>query len=61
MLYIYYGLYIKNGKKDKHYLEKINLYKEKCEKNINYNDEVKQDVENRLKQIYSITKPIEIL
>ena len=61
LLYIYYGLYIKNGKKDKHYLEKINLYKEKCEKNINYNDEVKQDVENRLKQIYSITKPIEIL
>ena len=60
MLYIYYDLYIKSGKEHKHYLEKINLYKENCEKNINYNDKIKQGIENRLKEIYTGTKPIEI-
>lgn len=60
LLYIYYTLYIKSGKKEKHYLEKITFYKEKCEKNINYNNKIKQDIENQLKQIYTETKPIDI-
>lgn len=61
LLYIYYDLYIKSGKENKHYLEKVYLYKQKCEKNINYNDKVKQDIENILKQIHITTKPIDIL
>ena len=61
LLFIYYDLYIKSGKEDKNYLEKVYLYKEKCEKNINYNDKIKQDIENKLKQINIITSPIDIL
>ncbi|MBQ6992248.1 MAG: sel1 repeat family protein [Clostridia bacterium] len=61
LLYIYYELYIKSGKEDNHYKEKVYLYKEKCEKNINYNDKIKQDIENRLKQINIIANPIDIL
>lgn len=60
LLYIYYDFYLKSGKKNKHYLEKIYLYKEKCENNANYNANIKQDIENKLKQIDSIA-PIEIL
>lgn len=61
LLFIYYDLYIKSGKEDKNYLEKVYLYKEKCEKNINYNDEIKQDIENKLKQINIMVNPIDIL
>ncbi len=61
LLYIYYDLYIKSGKKNKNYLEKVYLYKEKCEKNIDYNDKIKQDIENQLKQFHMITNPINIL
>ena len=61
LLYIYYELYIKSGKENKYYLEKIYLYKEKCEKNVNYNDKIKQDIEGKLKQINSIVKPISLV
>lgn len=60
LLYIYYDLYLKSSKGNREYLEKINLYKEKCEKNINYNNKIKREIENKLKKIYTRTKPIEI-
>ena len=61
LLYIYYDLYIKSGKENKNYLEKVYLYKEKCEKNVNYNDKIKQDIEDKLKQIRNIVKSINII
>lgn len=61
LLFIYYDLYIKSSKEDNHYIEKVYLYKEKCEKNINYNDKIKQDIENKLKQINIMVSPIDIL
>lgn len=61
LLFIYYDFYIKSGKAKNLYSEKINLYKEKCERNINYNEKIKQDIESRLKQIYSVANPINIL
>ena len=60
LLYIYYDLYLKSGKNESKHLEKINFYKEKCEKNINYNDEIRMGIENKLKQIHNKVKPIEI-
>ena len=60
LLYIYYDLYLKSGKNESKHLEKINFYKEKCEKNINYNDEIRMGIENKLKQIHNEVKPIEI-
>lgn len=61
LLFIYYDLYIKSGKENKYYLKKVYLYKEKCEKHINYNEKIKQNIEEQLKQIYIITKPIDLL
>ena len=60
LLYIYYDLYLKSKKTEKKYLEKIDLYKEKCEKNINYNDKIRIEIEKKLKQIYNGVKNIEI-
>ena len=60
LIYIYYQLYLKNDKEINYYLSKINFYKEKCEENINYNDEINQRIENNLKQIYNKPKPIEL-
>ena len=60
LLYIYYDLYIKSGKEDKQYIEKVYLYKEKCEKNINYNEKIKQNIEDQLKQIHIIANPINL-
>lgn len=61
LVYIYYELYLKSNKKEPYYLEKLNYYKEKCERNINYNNKIKKNIENKLKQLYHNTKPIEIL
>ena len=43
------------------YLEKINYYKEKCEKDINYSNKIRIEIERRLKNIYINVKNIEIL
>lgn len=59
-LYIYYELYVQSNKTEEKYLEKINYYKEKCEKNINYSDEIRKEIENKLKKIHNKVKPIEI-
>lgn len=61
LIYIYYDLYIQSNKENKYYLEKLNLYKEKCERNVDYNDRVKQRIEKKLKMLHNKTKPIEIL
>lgn len=60
LLYIYYDLYLKSGKTEIKYIKKINFYKEKCEKNINYNDEIRNEIENKLKQMHNEVKSIEI-
>lgn len=60
LIYIYYKLYLNNNKIDKFYLEQLNLYKEKCEKNINYNNKIKNRIENNIAQIYNTTENIEI-
>jgi len=60
LIYIYYKLYLKNDEKQKYYLNKIYLYKEKCEKNINYNNKIKQRIEKHIKQIYKHTPSINI-
>lgn len=61
LLYIYYELYLKNNKKNKCYLDKINFYKEKCEKFDTYDNKLKSDIEDKLKQIYTKTAPLDIL
>jgi len=60
LLYIYYKLYLESNKKEYCFLEKLNYYKAKCEENSNYNNDMKTEIENRLKQIYNSAKPIEI-
>ena len=61
LVYIYYKLYLDSDKEKDYYLNKINLYKEKCEKNIYYNKTIKQRIENKLKQIYTKLTPIELI
>lgn len=61
LIYIYYELYIGSGKKEHCYLDKINLYKQKCEKHINYNNKVKKEIEENIKQIYDNVGLIKIL
>ena len=51
LVYIYYNLYLESYKNNKYYLEKLNFYKEKCEKNTNYDNTIKNKIENILKQI----------
>lgn len=59
LVYIYYKLYLDSYKNDKFYLEKLNIYKEKCERNINYN-KIKKRIENKTKQIYNTVQHIKI-
>ena len=60
LLYIYYNLYLESNKQEKYYLEKINLYKMKCENHINYSNSIRQEIENNLKEINTNVKPIKI-
>ncbi len=60
LIYIYYSLYLSSFRTEELYLEKINLYKEKCEKNINYNNKIRKNIENKLNQIYNDMQPIKI-
>ncbi len=60
LIYIYFNLYLESGKKEQGYLNKINLYKEKCERNINYNNQIRKKIENKLKQINNMVQRIEI-
>lgn len=59
LIYIYYELYL-NSNKEEYYLQKLNFYKEKCEKNINYNNKLKRKIENKLKQINNNIEKIRI-
>lgn len=56
LLYIYYKLYIQTNN-NKH-LKKFNLYKNKCEKNINYTKKEKMIIENTLKRIKKFNEEI---
>lgn len=60
LVYIYYKLYLNSYNKDKLYLEKLNIYKEKCERNLNYNSKIKKRIENKLQQIYNTDRYIKI-
>ncbi len=60
LIYIYYKLYIENKSERDYYLKKLNYYKEKCEKNINYNNKIKKEIENICNKIYKCTEPIEL-
>lgn len=60
LVYIYYKLYLDSHKNNKFYLEKLNLYKGKCERNVNYNNKTKSKIEHCLKQIYNVSYNIEI-
>ena len=51
LVLIYYELYLKSDKKEVYYLEQLNIYKEKCEKNIEFNYEIKEEIEKELKEI----------
>lgn len=48
LIYIYYELYLSTNKKDKDYFNKLNLYKSKCELNVNYTEKVKERIEKKL-------------
>lgn len=51
LIYIYYKLYLKSNKKENYYLNKLMVYKEKCEQNPNYNAEIKKEIETVLLDI----------
>lgn len=61
LVYIYYKLYLDSNKKNKFYLEKLELYKEKCERNINYNNKIKKQIENKINQLYNTIDHIKII
>lgn len=58
LIYIYYKLYLKNNKEKDYYLRMINFYKQQCEENVNYNNKIKQRIENELKQFYNSSQNI---
>lgn len=60
LLYIYYELYLKSGKKEKYYFDKLNFYKEKCERNSKYNDKTKEKIEKLLLEIHDNVEGIHI-
>ena len=60
LIYIYYKLYLNTKKADNYYLDKINLYKQKCEKNTNYNNKIRQRIENNTREFYKETPSINI-
>lgn len=60
LIYIYYRLYLGSHRKNETYLEKLNLYKEKCERNIHYNHNIKKNIESHINLIYHTNQKIEI-
>lgn len=60
LLYIYYTLYVQSKKKNSYYLKKINEYKEQCECSLKYNQKIKKEVEDHLKQINGLEGKITI-
>ncbi len=58
LIYIYYNLYLNDN--NKYYLDKVNYYKEKCEKNTNYNNIIKKQIENKLNKLHNSIQHIEI-
>ena len=60
LIYIYYELYLFSNKKEKLYLDKINLYKQKCELCNSYNIKIKSRIEEKLNVINDNIKSINI-
>lgn len=51
LLYIYYKLYLNGNKKEQYYLDRLMVFKEKCENNISYNNKVRNRIETVLSKI----------
>ncbi len=60
LLYIYYELYLQNDEKQTYYFEKLNFYKQLCEKNPLYNNSLKNKIESHLMQIHNQIPSIQI-
>ena len=60
LIYIYYKLFLDNNNQKDYYYNKIILYKQKCELNIKYTEEIKKRIENILSEIKNRVPPIEI-
>ncbi len=60
LIYVYYNLYLESNRENSFFYDKLNLYKIKCEKNINYNTTIKNRIEKRLEQINKTNQRIEI-
>ena len=60
LLYIYYELYLKSDKKEKYYFDKLNFYKNMCERSSKYNDKTKEKIEKLLLEIHNNVEGIHI-
>lgn len=60
LIYIYYKLYLDSNKQEKYYLDRLLFFKQKCEFNPNYNETIKNRIENELVEMKKDIKQIQI-
>lgn len=60
LIYIYYRLYLESNRKEQYYYDRLMFFKEKCENNSNYNENIKKRIEELLLNIQRNINPIKI-